>query len=185
VPFFLVLVLINAGFQAIPLTTSASQISEADLQRTRCEVIAKSALILAYRPATEHVQAISDLQVVLPRFQQEQTSLATYHNDIVQGYLLQMQPDYLAITNATQNILAQKDKPIDKIQIDIILAHEHNYLSTMNEFLVYGLQRLDGRTMQVFVIECIIDGLLLIIVVLFWIRIELLLRRTSWQQQPT
>lgn len=175
---WLVLLLLDAGFQAIPLSVSASQISEADMQRTRCEVIAKSVLILAYRPASEHVQAISDLQVVLPRFQQEQTTLATYHNDTIQAYLASAQPDYLAIINAAQNILseAQKNKPADMVQVSIILAHEQGYVSTMSQLLVYGLQRIDTRTMQIFLLECSIDVLLLIIAVLYWLRIEYVIK---------
>lgn len=167
-----ILLLLEAGFQAIPLTTSASQISEADLQRTRCQVIVKSALILEYRPASEHVQAISDLQVVLPRFQHEQAILASYRNETIQSYINQAQPDYLAIVQATQNILAQKNKPVDMVQVSIILSHERGYVQAMSGLMVYGLERLDARTIQLIIIEDIIDALLLIIAMLFWLRIE-------------
>lgn len=189
-PFYLVLLLIDAGFQAIPLTISGAQISQADAQKTRCEVIVKSALILEYRPASEHVQAISDLQVILPRFQQEQTVLSAYHNETIQAYLLQAQPDYLAIVKATQNILARKDKPVDMDQVSIILAHERGYTVTMNALLIYGLQRLDARTMQVFLFESGIDVLLLIMAALFWIRVELIVKKqvveeAVWQRQQT
>lgn len=176
-PFCLLLLLIDAGFQAIPLTVSGDQISQADAQKTRCEVIAKSALILEYRPASEHVQAISDLQVVLPRFQHEQSVIADYRSDAIQAYIVQAQPDYLAIVNATQMILAQKNKPVDMTQVSIILAHERGYTTTMNELLVYGLQRLDARTLQLFLFESGIDALLLIMAALFWIRIEIIVRR--------
>lgn len=176
-PFCLVLLLIDAGFQAIPLTVSGDQISQADMQKTRCEVIAKSALILEYRPQSEHVQVISDLQIVLPRFQQEQATLSASRSETIQAYLIQAQPDYLAIVKASQNILAQKDKPVDMTQVSIILAHERGYTTTMNELLVYGLQRLDARTLQVFLFECGIDALLLIIATLFWIRIEIIVKR--------
>lgn len=180
-----VLLLLEAGFQAIPLFTSATQVAEASAQRTRCEVIAKSVLILAYRPASEHVQAISDLQVVLPLFLQEQSVLASYRNETIQTYIVQMQPNFLAIVKAAQNILARKDKPVDMDQVAIIVSHERDYVSTMSQLLTYGLQRLDSRTLQLFLIECSIDILLLIFAVLFWLRIEHLLRRTSWQQQQT
>lgn len=188
-PFCLLLLLIDAGFQAIPLTISGAQISQADAQKTRCEVIAKSALILEYRPAAEHVQAISDLQVVLPRFQQEQAVLSAYRSEPIQAYLIQAQPDYLAIVNAAQMILAQKNKPVDMVQVSIILAHERGYTSTMNELLVYGLQRLDARTLQLFLFESGIDALLLIMAALFWIRVEIIVKRQikeeAWQQHPT
>lgn len=176
-PFCLLLLLIDAGFQAIPLTVSGDQISQADLQKTRCEVIVKSALILEYRPSSEHVQAISDLQVVLPRLQQEQTLLSHARNETIQAYLLQAQPDYVAIVSATQHILAQKNKPVDMTQVSIILAHERGYLTTMNALLVYGLQRLDTRTWQIFFFESGIDALLLIMAALFWIRIEIIVKR--------
>jgi hypothetical protein len=179
----LILVLINTGFQAIPLTTSAYQISQADLQRTRAEVITKSVLILAYRPAAEHVQAISDLQVALPRFQQEQTTLASYHNAAIQSYLVQAQPDYLAIVQATQNILAQKNKPVDMTQVAIILSHERGYVQTMSELLVYGLQRIDNRTIQLFMIECGIALVLFSLLIFFWIRIEILLKKFDQREE--
>lgn len=176
-PFCLLLLLIDAGFQAIPLTISGDQISQADLQKTRCEVIAKSALILEYRPQSEHIQAISDLQVVLPRFQQEQSTLSAYRNETIQAYLIQAQPDYQAIVKATQNILARKDKPVDMDQVSIILSHERAYTTTMNELLVYGLQRLDARTFQLFLFESGIDALLIIMAAVFWIRLEIIVKR--------
>lgn len=176
-PFCLGLLLIDAGFQAIPLTVTSEQISQAYQQKTRCEVIVKSALILEYRPASEHVQAISDLQIALPRFQQEQEVLGSYHNATIQAYLTQAQPDYLAIVNASQIILAQKNKPVDMVQVSIILAHERDYLTTINELLVYGMQRLDARTMQLFLFESGIDASLLIMAALFWIRVEIIVKR--------
>lgn len=177
VPFCLFLLLLIAGFQAIPLTVSNAQVIQADLQRTRCELIVKSVLILAYRPTAEHTQAISDLQVVLPLFEQEQAILVSYHSDSIQTYLLQAQPDYLAIIKATQNILAQKDKPVDMVQVNIILDHEQGYFHSMNELLIYGQQRLDARAVQVFSYESGIDALLLLIAVLFWIRAEYMIKQ--------
>lgn len=191
-PFCFVLLLIEAGFQAIPLTVSGAQISQADMQKTRCEVIAKSALILEYRPPSEHIQAISDLQVVLPRFMQEQATLNGSRSESIQAYLIQAQPDYQAIVKATQIILAQKDKPVDMTQVSIILAHERGYTTTMNELLIYGLQRLDARTFQVFLFESGIDVLLFMMAAVFWIRLEIIVKRlehsneeAAWQRQQT
>ena len=65
------------GFEALPMIegSDSQYISQAALQRTRSQIFVKSVLVLLYRPNEERMSAISDLQTVLPLFEQEQAVL--------------------------------------------------------------------------------------------------------------
>ncbi len=98
------------GFEALP-TIEASDtqyVTQAALQRTRSQIFAKSALVLAYRPSAERIAAISDLETALPLFEQEQAVLIGNTALDVQVLLSQARPDYLALDQAGKYILANQ-----------------------------------------------------------------------------
>src|SRR2546430_123803 len=84
VVFCVFLLLLLAGFQWIWVGAgSASSImNQSGLQRTRAQAIAKDTLILAYRPESEHAQAVNELQNLLPRFEQTQKGLQVGDNSL-------------------------------------------------------------------------------------------------------
>jgi len=171
---FLLLVLI--GFNIIPATASNDDLviqQHVDLQLTLSEFLAKDVLILAYRPLQYHSQAVSELQTVLPVFQQAQGGIL--HGDAslglppnppsdVQQSLLTAQPDYTAIVAAIKAILANPDGQPDPIQINIVMQHESHYTTTMYQASVLLQQHAEATKIQLIVIRCAITGLMVLIV---------------------
>lgn len=135
----------------------------AELQQARCERIAKDALILQYRPAIEQPQAISELQVLLPVFQQEQVALTSYPDSQVQLLVLQSNSDYLPMVDAVKSIIANQGKPIRANQVDIILLHEHSYEVAANQIVMLMQQDLTAQSTQIFGIAF---GIILLSIVL-------------------
>src|SRR5689334_10436398 len=123
----ILLLLILTGFLALPIDSREfTLVNQVTAQRTRAEVIVKDVMTLAYRPDTEHAQAISQLQLTLPIWQQVQDALSSgtgnrslgipaNRPDDVALQIAAAQPDYKAMQVAAQTILAatMNDKPVD------------------------------------------------------------------------
>ena len=161
------LIAILIGFEAVPITagSDAQYIYQASAQRARSQIFAKSAYVLKYRPDGERSQAISDLQVTLPLFEQEQTVLLANSAPDVQNILQTIRPDYLALVTAVQSILAHPNAA-NAIEIDIVLSHERPYLLTSNSLLTLLQRHSDDRTSQLFYIKVFIEALLVTLIVL-------------------
>jgi hypothetical protein len=172
---FLLLALI--GFEILPITNGNDDLvvmQQANFQLARNEFIAKDALVLAYRPATYHSQAISELQVQLPVFQQVQMGLL--HGDSLLGLpaasdgahnaLLAAQPDYLAIVAALKALVSHPDGAPDPIYVDGIMQHEGLYVAAMYQVVTLLQQDAEARKMQFFVIKMTLAGLMALAVIL-------------------
>lgn len=160
---WILLLFMLVGFQALPVFSSndAQYIDQAGLQRTRSQFFAKAALILAYRPDTEKVQAISDLQAAYPLFQQEQAVLLANSQPDVQLTLQTAKPDYLTIVAVVKAVLANSNQTIEPAQVDLILLHSRAYVIAMNNVITILQQHADTQTLQLFTIEIVIEALLL------------------------
>lgn len=172
--FVLILSLLLIGFQSIPVIqgSTAQAVNNASLQRTRSASIAKNALILKYRADTdERAQAISDLQVTAPLFEQEQSVLSGYPPADIQVLMVSSRSDYLALDAALRVITAHQNQPIDQTQLDIILAHTTSYNSTINQVVIAIQNHVDDETRMLFIIEIVIDTLLIIIAICFFISV--------------
>ena len=172
-PSCIVLLLLLAGFQALPLSHyEVNYLNSAETQRVRSQILVKSALTLAYRPAAEHSQAISDMQVVLPLFIQEQQALNANRSADVQQAVQLARSDYSALVSSSQSIIAHADKPIDRLQVDILVAHNHGFVNAETEVIAVLLNHEAADQTYLFVLECILDGLLLLLGVFFLISFE-------------
>jgi hypothetical protein len=164
----LLILLLLGGFQSIwVFAGSASSIMvQVGLQRTRGQAIAKDVLILAYRPESEHIQAISELQNALPLFEQTQKGLQVGDSSLmlpnrIADEIVQLvaatQPDFVSIDTAVKVILAQvhahPDAPIDPTQRDIILAHEHGYVVAMSAVNSAWQARIESAFLHLYEIE--------------------------------
>jgi PilJ/NarX-like methyl-accepting chemotaxis transducer len=157
----LVLLLLLALFQAIWVYggSETSIMNQSGLQRTRAQAIAKDVLILAYRPAAEHPSAISELQAVLPRFEQTQTALqngdtslqlpARVPDDITLP-LSASQSDYIALDTATRLIAAHPDAPVDAVELSIVISHASMYSQEMTAVVSAWQTRIDGAFLHLF-----------------------------------
>lgn len=143
---------------------------EAGLQRTLVDRIAKDVFTLAYRPTSEHAQAVNELQNILPIFEKIQhglqsgdASLGLPHRppDVILQFMITSQPDFAAIDTAARQIIAQPDKPVDKIEVDIIAAHERAYFLVLSQVNTVWQQYIDGAFIQIFAIE---EGIVILVV---------------------
>lgn len=159
-----VLLLISLiAFQLLPLTYNESHlIGQVALQSTRAQRMAKDALILGYRPASAHVQAISELQNSLPAWEQQQAQMQRIHNADVQTLLNQALPDYVALDTAANKLLARPD---DLTQVQIILQHERNYSLLMNQISTLIQERIQAYNLELILIQSGIAALIMGVVV--------------------
>lgn len=156
--------------------TVISIIHKVNLQGALAERIDKDALILAYRPETEHAQAISELQVTLPAFEKIQAGLQGGDTSLnlpmrrpqdVQLLLLQSQSDYIALDAAAKTILAHTDSPVDPDQIAIIQQHERPYFVTMGTVAKTWEGHIEDNALGFFWTELWMSMLLLILYIVF------------------
>jgi hypothetical protein len=175
VVFCIFLLLFLAGFQSIwVLAGSASGIMiQTSVQRARAQAIAKDALILAYRPESEHTQAVSELQNLLPRFEQTQKGLVVGDASIqlpnrvpddIQPYVAATQFDFAAMDTAARKLLTPADGHVDTIQVDIVLAHEHGYSTAMSAVVSAWQARIDSAFLHIFEWEIGIVALLILVI---------------------
>lgn len=169
IPFIVALLLILLAFQSViviqPSTSRA--INEAGLQRTRCQLIVKDALVLKYRTSSsERAQAVNELQTLLPNFEREQAAIAMYPMLQVQVLSTASRADYNAMDVAANTILSNHDKNIDPTQVDIIIAHNNTYLTTINQIVTTLQQLTEDQEQQLFYIESGIDALILVLVLI-------------------
>jgi hypothetical protein len=160
--------LVLAGFQAIPVfsANNAQYIEQASLQRARAQFFARAVLILAYRPNIERAQTISDLQVTFPLFTKEQDLLLKNNQPDVQLALQSARPDYLAIVAAVSIVQTQANQSINPTEVDIILPHSKAYATEMNDVTAALENHASERTLQLFIIEMVIEALLTISIAL-------------------
>lgn len=157
----LVLLLLLALFQAIWVFggSETSIMNQAGLQRTRAQAIAKDVMILAYRPAAEHPQAISELQAVLPRFEQTQAGLQNGNadlslpNHVPDDILLPLsasQSDFVALDTAARLIASHPDTSVDPVELSIVISHASMYSQDMTAVVAAWQTRIDSAFLHIF-----------------------------------
>ncbi len=161
--------------------SSSGIMLQCGLQRTRMQAIAKDMLTLAYRPAIEHAQAIGELQIALPLFEQTQRGLQVGDASLalpsrvpetIQALVAIAQPDYLAIDVAARKITAHADAPVDPIELQIVLSHEHSYAMEMTQITNAWQQQIDATFLHIFWIESALTALVLILVIWIYVRLK-------------
>jgi MFS superfamily sulfate permease-like transporter len=139
--FGILLILFFIAFAALPLIPNSTLgvIRIIARQRTIEQLIVKDVLILAYRPTSEHVQAISELQNSLPVWEKVEAGLQNGDDSLgispnlppeVKALILQAQSDFTSIDTAAHQILAHPSQ-VDQTQLLIILQHERAYSLTL------------------------------------------------------
>lgn len=138
-------------------------IDNATKQMTRSQAIVKDVLVLAYRRDKQddaYTTAASELQGIMPTFQQEENYLATIQRSDLQTPIAALNADYAPMVGALKIILPRISQPIDPLQVDILLQHEHDYLLGMNQIIIQMIQDLDGIDQQIITIS---DAILIVI----------------------
>jgi len=159
-----VLVIVLAGLEIVPLGISdkAAYLDQAARQRTRCEVLAKSALVLAYRPAAEQAQAQSDMQVIGPLFQQEQAVLAENRNGEVQRAVLAAQGEYEIVWKAAQPPTSTTGKAMEMEQVNTLVAHAGSCVAQMDKIVQAVQRQMEQQATLIFSAEVAIEGAFII-----------------------
>ncbi|GCE14839.1 type IV pili methyl-accepting chemotaxis transducer N-terminal domain-containing protein [Tengunoibacter tsumagoiensis] len=169
-----ILILVLVGLEIIPLGVGNEMASfnQAALQRTRCEVLAKSALILAYRPQSERTAALSDIQTILPIFVQEQTTLLRDGDNEVRRAAQQATKEYQIMSAASQSLIRESDGPIDGAIVTTLVSHQSQCFIQMDAIVTALQNKIDYQANQIFLVEILIEGTLIIffIVLLFFSR---------------
>lgn len=148
---------------------------QANLQLIRAEFIVRSVLFLQYRPTTNHAQAISDLQILLPQFEEVQNGLL--HGDALMGIpanppssvqeaLANTDSDYQQIVAATKVVLTHPDATIDPLQVNIILMHDRTYITNMAETIRAIEQYNDAQTQQLIIARIVFISAVVVLVIL-------------------
>ncbi len=176
----LALLLLLTGFESLPLSHYATDyLNGANIQCVRSQVLVKSALTLEYRPAAEHAQAISDMQVVLPLFIAEQDTLARNHNADLQQAVQFAHGDFLALVSAAQNIInqAKSNAKIDQTQVNILIMHNRGYLTAQNEIVAVIVAHEEADQGYLFSVEVVFDAFLLLLIGGLLIHFEIAAKR--------
>jgi hypothetical protein len=169
------LILILSGFQSIPLSWDESQTTTIQQQGSISQRIAKNVLIMAYIPS-RRVNAVNELQNLLPNFESGQRQISLLP-PTAQSILSETGPDYQDIDTAAKKILSKPDQPADPIQVAIILDHERNYYLSISQAVSVLKVTAVNRKVGLLVIEILIELLLLIIGISFWVTVERLIKR--------
>jgi hypothetical protein len=124
--------------------------------------IAKNALLLQYGTADDRVQAVNELQTMLPYFESNQAHItASPQPDAVATLIHSASVDYVDINTATKNLLASSDTPADPVQVRIILDHERSF------FLAYSqinmLVQQNNSAYLIFIFSIIIGAKIVLI----------------------
>ncbi len=171
----IVLLLLLIGLDVYPLFTGNDGYvieQQAWLQIARDEFLAKDVLILEYRGTSYHSQAISDLQVILPQFQQTQNGFV--HGDAslglpapgddVERLLVRASDDYLPMITALQAMLKKPDGPVDPVQVNIVMAHEYSYSLVMAQVAIIEQQQAEATTVHLMIIKVILKSLFILVI---------------------
>jgi len=144
-------------------------------QKALVERLAKDALLIEDGTSDQHIQAINELQITLPRWQSNQNQLhaSILPNDV--NILFEATAsDYTAINTALQTILENTDHPASTIDIEVAIVetHEQEYYVNMSQILSL-LQNLWTSSINwLFGLECFLEALLLLGALFFLLTIE-------------
>ncbi|GAC1362828.1 MAG: hypothetical protein NVSMB44_18850 [Ktedonobacteraceae bacterium] len=159
----LVMVLVLVGVEMIPLSIESEMASfeQATLQRTQCEVFAWSALTLASRPTAEKTQAYSDIQAVLPIFQQEHATLLANRDVDIHHSLQTATAECQTMIVAAQTLSTQTRGTVDPAVINTIVSHASRCFATINNIIVVFQNQIDHQMKLIFYTEATIEGVLI------------------------
>lgn len=171
----LVLLILLALFQSLPLNHALDddlQIEQMSAsQAWIAERVAKDVQELEGTSTFLQVQAISELQNMLPAFESQQMALAREPTlPDIQPLLLDSQSDFVSMDMAAKALLAKLDQPVDPLEVQVILLHERTYFLDMAQITVLIEQEGEGDKQQFFNIE--LGFILLLMGLKIWHLIE-------------
>ena len=164
----LAFLILLVGFETLPLHVDddLALVAQSSTQGIISQRIAKDALLMQYGTTAERIQAVSELEIMLPIFESRQAILA---NDPtirqVQPLLLSAKADFVSIDTAAHMLLSHADRSADPVQVQIILLHEPSYLFSMAQVTSGIGDEGEGDKGQIFIIELFMNTLIMASVV--------------------
>lgn len=156
--------------QTVPLSygSTGQYIYQASLQLARSNGFAKNVLVLQYGMTDQQTQALSDMQVSLPLFVDEQNTLLRSNQQDTQTVLQQARSDYLALVVAVTTVINHTESLIDPKQVAIIEANSRAFDIIMNQCLLILQNQANDWNVHLVLFQEIITALLAVCFV--WLR---------------
>lgn len=184
--FGVFLLIVSLTFEALPLmpNSTLNTFHLAARQRVLEEHIVKDILILAYRPSSEHAEAVSEMQTALPVWEEVENGLQNGDTSLgisprlpsdVKLQLSQAQPDFVYLDAAARRILAHPSS-VDETQITIVLQHNQGYYISMAQVVNVLQDDMSKVANAYFTIELSIGVFLMIIWISFLMSINNVLK---------
>lgn len=184
--FSLFLLLLVGIAELFPLYADyPTYINNAGTQRARVEVLVSSMLILQYRPPSEQANAVATIETTLPLFKQEQTTLLDDPARDIQAIMLQAQPNYLALVAAVQTAISNPTKPVDPVQVNIMIMKRDAYRAAINQVTATLIQHAEDSTRTLFYIKSGIVVLLMGFGCFYWLVLEKRMKHVIVEEAQT
>ena len=125
--------------------------------------IAKDAVLMQYGTVDDRVQAVNELQTMLPYFESNQAHITeSSQPDAITTLIRSATVDYVDIDTAAKKLLASSDKPIDPVQVRIILDHERSFFLAYSQ--INTLVQQNNASYLIFIFSIIIGAKIVLIV---------------------
>lgn len=180
----IVFLCILAGFELVPFTSLDLQIVTVARQGARDQRIAKDVLELKYIPKSK-VEAIGELQDMLPQWEKDQASLATSLSPEALTLFNATSPDFTVIDVAAKKIIATPSVVPDIVQVQLIVDHEWPYYLSSVQIINVLTKQLHDQKIQVAIIEGFITTSLIVINTVLFVLVERTVKRYLAAQQTT
>jgi hypothetical protein len=160
--FTITLIALIIAYETTLILNSNRTTAYVSAQEWVSQRIAKDALLMQYGTADDRVEAVNEMQNMLPYFESNQAHItASPQPDAVATLIHSASVDYVDINTATKNLLASSDTPADPVQVRIILDHERSF------FLAYSqinmLVQQNNASYLIFIFSIIIGAKIVLI----------------------
>ena len=115
-----------------------------------------------YRPANEKIFALSDVQITLPLFQQEQAILLLNKNAVVHSHVQQATVEYQIMSAAAQILIEQPSRAVAPAIVNTIISHDSKCIRAMNSVAAVLQNQLERQLDLIFFVELTIESVLFI-----------------------
>jgi hypothetical protein len=160
--FTITLIALIIAYETTLILNSNRTTAYVSAQEWVSQRIAKDALLMQYGTADDRVEAVNEIQNMLPYFESNQAHItASPQADAVATLIHSASVDYVDIDTAAKNLLASSDTPADPVQVRIILDHERSF------FLAYSqinmLVQQNNASYLIFIFSIIIGAKIVLI----------------------
>jgi hypothetical protein len=160
--FTITLIALIIAYETTLILNSNRTTAYVSAQEWVSQRIAKDALLMQYGTADDRVEAVNEIQNMLPYFESNQAHItASPQADAVATLIHSASVDYVDIDTAAKNLLASSDTPADPVQVRIILDHERSF------FLAYSqinmLVQQNNSAYLIFIFSIIIGAKIVLI----------------------